>query len=206
MKQNKPGSRSLLLLALFVGLILPCPLSVSAAPDYAGSIAPLIDPAKLATLGPRGANTRIQKAVYWLETARQDHQKPARLLSEAVRRAGYHNKKAADLTKAALLRHLEIARKLGCLDTAGLEEMRRGQAATIQRGPYGGDQLSVDHIIPRDVAPELDSVIANLELMPLRANEHKSDRIGSRQRSLAKKLNQASLLSDKGLAWIMAHP
>ena len=32
---------------------------------------------------------------------------------------------------------------------------------------YAGDQLSVDHIIPRAVVPELDNVIANLELMPL---------------------------------------
>jgi hypothetical protein len=29
--------------------------------DYAAKIAPLIDPAKLSTLGPRGANTRVKK-------------------------------------------------------------------------------------------------------------------------------------------------
>jgi hypothetical protein len=29
----------------------------------------------------------------------------------------------------------------------------------------------VDHIIPRAVVPELDNVIANLELMPLHLNE-----------------------------------
>ena len=32
----------------------------------AQNLAPLIDPAKLATLGKRGANPRVQKAVYWL--------------------------------------------------------------------------------------------------------------------------------------------
>jgi hypothetical protein len=187
---------------LALSLILPllCPGRGFAAADYAGTIAALIDPAKLATLGPRGANPRVQKAVYWLEMARQNKQKPGRVLSEAVRRAGYKNQKAADLTREALLRNLEIARKCGCLDKAGLEEMRHGQAATIQRGSHRGDQLSVDHIIPRDLAPELDCVIANLELMPLRANEHKSDRIGTRQRSLAQKLHAAGLLSTAGLS------
>ncbi|HOW67743.1 MAG TPA: hypothetical protein PK256_20890 [Verrucomicrobiota bacterium] len=76
--------------------------------------------------------------------------------------------------------------------------MRRGNAATVMKGPYKGDQLSVDHIIPRAVAPELDNVIANLELMPSRMNSAKRDRIGSRQRDMAKKLHQAGLLSRKG--------
>jgi hypothetical protein len=57
----------------------------------------------------------------------------------------------------------------------------------------------VDHIIPRSVCPELDNVIANLELMPQRMNAAKSDKIGDRQRSLAKRLFEAGLLSNKGL-------
>jgi hypothetical protein len=67
----------------------------------------------------------------------------------------------------ALPRNLDIADKLGCLDAEGLAEMRKGKAPTVQRGPYKGDQLSVDHIIPRAVCPELDNVIANLAFMPL---------------------------------------
>lgn len=35
---------------------------------------------------------------------------------------------------------------------------------TVQNGPYKGQALSVDHIVPRAVAPEQDNVIANLEL------------------------------------------
>jgi hypothetical protein len=49
----------------------------AAQADYASRIASMIDPAKLATLGPRGANQRVQKSVYWLATARQAGQKPA---------------------------------------------------------------------------------------------------------------------------------
>ena len=47
--------------------------------------------------------------------------------------------------------------------------------------------------------PELDNVIANLELMPMRMNASKNDKIGDRQREMAKKFFQAGLLSRKGL-------
>jgi hypothetical protein len=142
--------------------------AIAAQTDYAANIASLINPAKLATLGKRGANTRVQKAVYWLEAARKEGEKPAKVLDRAVALASYKNSDAAKLTKDALLRNLDIADKLGCLDEAGLAEMRRGKAATVRKGPYKGDELSVDHIVPRAVVPELDNVIANLELMPLR--------------------------------------
>ncbi len=42
-------------------------------------------------------------------------------------------------------------------------------------------------------------MIANLELLPLRLNESKNDKIGDRQRSLAVKLHEAGLLSAEGL-------
>jgi hypothetical protein len=100
---------------------------------------------------------------------------------------------------------LDIAEKLGCLDEAGLSEMRQGKSPTVRKGPYSGDQLSVDHIIPRAIVPELDNCIANLELMPLRVNESKNAKIGSRQRSLAKQLNEAGLLSYAGLKAVSRH-
>jgi hypothetical protein len=59
------------------------------------------------------------------------------------------------------------------------------QSPTITLGPYTGDQLSVDHIIPFAVAPQLDKVIANLELIPLRLNIGKKDKMGERQQALA---------------------
>src|SRR2546425_2336855 len=86
-----------------------------------------------------------------------------------------------------------------------MDEMRHGKAATVRRGPYAGDQLSVDHIIPRSVVPELDNVIANLELMPLRMNEEKNAKIGQRQRDLGDKFYRAGLLSPKGYDALMKH-
>ena len=68
---------------------------------------------------------------------------------------------AGELTKAALLHNLKRAREFGCLDAVGLDEMRHGRAPTIKRGPYKTDELSVDHIIPRAIVPELDNLIAN---------------------------------------------
>jgi hypothetical protein len=186
------------LLTVFLALIWCLPLQ-AAHTDCARRIAPLIDPAKLATLGKRGANQRVQKCVYWLAEAREAGQKPDKVLDAALGFAGVKNGPAAALTKAALLRNLDIAEKLGCLNPAGLAEMRRGKAPTVMKGPYKGDQLSVDHIIPRAVVPELDNVIANLELMPLGMNESKNATIGDRQRDMARKFYQAGLLSDKGL-------
>lgn len=68
-----------------------------------------------------------------------------------------------------------------------------------------GDYLSVDHIIPRAIVPELGDVIADLELMPLRLSESKNDKIGDRQRDMAKKFHQAGLLSQKRLEAVEAH-
>ena len=50
------------------------------------------------------------------------------------------------------------------------------------------------------MCPELDNVIANLELMPLRANASKNAKIGPRQVQKAKELNREGLLSKEGLA------
>lgn len=46
----------------------------------------------------------------------------------------------------------------------------------------------MDHIVPRSVCPEAGNVIANLELMPLRVNMAKSDKVGARQRDVAARL------------------
>jgi hypothetical protein len=165
---------------------------------FAAKIAPLIDPAKLATLGPRGANPRVEKYVYWLEMARRDEADPGKVVDAALAALKISGA-AAELTREAMLRNLTIAERLGCLDAEGLEKMKLGKAAMVRKGPYAGDHLSVDHIIPRAVVPMLDKVIANLELMPSRMNSSKNAKIGPRQRSLAGELHKAGLLSAQGL-------
>lgn len=72
-------------------------------------------------------------------TIRKAGCKPSAFAQRAVVLAGYTNPQAAQLTWAALLRNLDIAEKLGCLDEAGEAEMRRGHAPTQHgRGPLDG--------------------------------------------------------------------
>ena len=91
-----------------------------------------------------------------------------------------------------MLRNLSIAERLGCPGPEGLTEMRRGRPPTTC-GPYAGDQLSLDHIIPVSLPPEFDNVIANLELVPLKMNIGKRDAMGERQRTLAERVRSPGL-------------
>src|ERR1051326_5826947 len=120
---------------LFCGFALLLARAVQAK-DYAGRLVPLIQQSKLATLRTRGANPRIQKCVYWLDEARKAGYPADKVAEEAVTLAGYTNKAASDLTKAALLRNLDIAEKLGCLDETGRAAMRHGNTAIVRKGPY----------------------------------------------------------------------
>lgn len=131
------------------------------AVDYTAKISPLIDPQKLATLGQRGANPRVRKYVYWLAEAERGGRSAEAVASNAVHAVGMRGE-AAVLTTVAAVRNFKIAKELGCLDKAGLAEMRQGKSPTARKGTYKGQELSVDHIIPRAVCPELDNVIANL--------------------------------------------
>jgi hypothetical protein len=175
---------------LFASLLIAS-LALSKEPlTHAQKIAALIDPGKLSTLAPRGANPRVQKYVAQLFEAQQAGMDPVKCAAEAAALAGMKGD-AAQLTVEAMLRNLKIADQLGCLTAEGLAEMRRGRSPTVARGPYAGDELSVDHIIPFAVMPQLDHVIANLELMPLRMNQRKGDKMGSRQLDLIAKLRNA---------------
>jgi len=167
-------------------------------------VAPLIDPAKLATLKDRGANPRIQKAVAILWAAKQAGTDPAKVAADAVTRIGWSGSVKGNMTTDALVRNLTIAERLGAVTPVDIEAMKRGRAPTVRIGPYTGDIVSVDHIIPRAVVPELDNVIANLEFMPLKMNQSKNDKVGARQLDLARKLHDAGLLSDAGLQRLTA--
>lgn len=48
-------------------------------------------------------------------------------------------------------------------------------------------------------------MIANLELMPQRANSRKNAQVGQRQRDLAEKLHKAGLLSRVGMETVWSH-
>jgi hypothetical protein len=189
-----------LLLLLFC-LFVPSCGRQSHAPAL---IQPLIDPTKLATLGDRGANQRIQKITAILFEAKAGGHDPGAVAGKAVELIDWGGTEKGRLTAAAMVRNLTIMERLGSTTPADLAEMKRGRAATVRIGPYAGEVVSVDHIIPRSVEPELDNVIANLELMPLSVNQRKGDKIGDRQVSMARDFHAAGLLSDKGFATVLA--
>ncbi len=166
--------------------------------DEADQVAALINPAKLSSLRERGANPRILKVVAILWTAKVSAKDPAEIVNDAIRKIGWEGTAKGRLTADAILRNLEILEALGSTWPEDISEMKRGRSPTVRKGAYTGDVLSVDHIIPRSVAPELDNTIANLELMPLRRNQSKNDTVGQRQRALAEKLHSAGLLNDPG--------
>jgi hypothetical protein len=167
-------------------------------------IAALTDPEKLGTLSrERAANPRLQKCVYWLATVKQRGGDPAKIIDDANEQNKVSGKPYAEFVKAQLLRNLKIAEELGLINPEGLAEFRKGNCATITLGPYKGEEVTADHIIPREVCPELDNQIFNLELLPATLNSSKSDKIGDRQVDFAKNLHKAGLLSEQGLNMVL---
>lgn len=163
--------------------------------DHTALISSLIDPAKLDTLkGDRAANTRLRKIAYWLEVSRQQGDDPGEVIGNAQAHAGYGGTPRAREDKKALLRNLTILERLGCLTDDGMAKLRTGRAPTITRGPYAGDVVEVDHILPRSRFPQLDEKLFNLEFMPMTMNRKKSDGMGQRQRALEAEWTKRGLL------------
>lgn len=169
---------------------------------------PLIDPAKLETLtGKRAATPRLRKACYWLEIARRNGRDLAEIIDEAHAATGRDGAAREAEQSAALIRNVTILERLGCLDTDGMEKLRRGKAPTITKGPYKGQLATGDHIIPRSIAPELDNALFNLEFLPATLNQRKSNKVTQRQAQLAGRWHKMGLLSEEGLrAVIKAYP
>src|SRR5688572_15601961 len=78
------------------------------------ALANLSDPAKLATLGERGANSRLNKIVFWLDAARQRGVSAETAVGWAQTISGSGEPRAS-LVKDQLVRNLKIAEELGLL-------------------------------------------------------------------------------------------
>lgn len=192
-----------MLLVLFVAALIALPAQGRETARTA--LIALCDPAKIATLqSESAANPRIRKIAHWLEVARLNGSSPDAEMAATMDAVGWGGTLKGQLTAAAMARNRTIAERLGCLDGEGMENLRRGKAPTIKRGPYAGEKLTVDHIIPRAVAPSLDKVIANLELMPHSLNMRKGAKVGQRQVDLANKLLAAGVLTPEEHAAIVA--
>ncbi|MDB4734916.1 hypothetical protein OAF62_04250 [Akkermansiaceae bacterium] len=174
------------------------------AADFVDILTPILDPAKLDTLkGKRAATPRLRKACYWLQIAHTNGFDIGEIIDLSHDQVGPVEPLRAEAQRASLIRNRLILERLGCFDEAGLAKLRKGNAPTITKGPYAGEIVTGDHIIPRSVCPELDNKIYNLEMMPLTLNQRKGAKITQRQIDLARRWNQDGLLSDAGLGAVL---
>jgi hypothetical protein len=90
--------------------------------------------------------------------ARRDEADPAKVIQQAQTLVTPQSEARAQAVLDALVRNRTILERLGCLDKDGMDKLRRGKAPTITKGPYAGELATVDHIIPRSVCPELDTL------------------------------------------------
>ncbi|MDB4314129.1 hypothetical protein N9953_02995 [Akkermansiaceae bacterium] len=100
------------------------------------------------------------------------------VIDEAHALTGQHRAERMEAQKTSLIRNVTILDRLGCLDEAGMINLRKGNAPTITKGPYAGEIVTGDHIIPRSVCEELDERLYNLEFLPLTLNQRKSAKVG----------------------------
>ena len=162
------------------------------------TVAALIVPVKLAGLGERGANPRLNKLIYWLWHAEQRGLSPESSLNWALWLNGQQEPQAG-LVKESLLRNVKIATQLGLLDAQNLDHLRHGRAAIVRSGPYRGEAVEIDHIVPYSLAPEVGNDLANLEMLPRTLNRRKSNLVNERQLAHAERLHTAGLLTQKSL-------
>lgn len=177
------------LLAALVFLAAPLHAEPKTPADIAKKVlAPLLDPAKVATLqGDRPANDRLYKVQFWLETARRPGGNPPDVIDTAQKEAGYLGSPGAKADKAAILWSWQKLNNFGCFTVEGMAKLRKGGSPKITKGDHAGEGIALDHVLPRAVVPELAARFYNLEAIPDRANLQKSDKIGQRELELARR-------------------
>tara|TARA_R110000850_G_scaffold17996_29_gene54672 strand:- start:3736 stop:4146 length:411 start_codon:yes stop_codon:yes gene_type:complete len=110
----------------------------------------------------------------------------------------------ADLLSGALLRNLKIARGLGLDTPENVALMKAGRSPVVGRGPYAGEKAEVDHIVPRSLAPDLDNLLINLEMMPMTLNRKESNKVTPRAAATAKKFYDAGVMLSESYHTVMA--
>lgn len=161
----------------------------------------LTDPEKVATLGERGANSRVNKIVFWMDAAQKRGLSGETAVSWAQALNGLTEPRAS-LVKQQLLRNLNIAGELGLLTDDNRARLKRGNAARATRGPYSGEIVEIDHVVPLSLAPELGNELANLEMLPETLNRRKSNRVTKQQLAHAEKFFEIGLLKKESLEHI----
>ncbi len=182
-------------------LLLLAACSAWAASDWLAPLAEQSDPAKLATLGKRGANPRINRIVFYLHQAQQAGTAPNAALDQAFRLNGTTGLVAV-LSKETQLLNYQHAQDWGLLTPENLADLKTGEAPVITRGSHTGQDTDVDHIVPVSLALEAGNSLANLELLPSSVNRAKGARVGWREVEFAARLQEAGIIRDGTLSQV----
>lgn len=185
--------RSSFLLGLLCFLVALGPSAAFSAPAWKAALKEQSDPAKLASLGRRGANPRVNRIVYCLHEATKDGTTAAAALDWAFAENGTTGLVAV-LTKEIQLLNFAHAMEWGLLTEENLDKLKRGNAPTITKGRYEGQATDVDHIVPISLAPEAGNSLANLELRPSSVNRSKGAAVGLREMNYAARLREAGII------------
>jgi hypothetical protein len=125
------------------------------------------------------------------------------IIDQAHAQTGPHEPKRAKAQRESLIRNRLILERLGCIDEAGMIKLRKGNAPTITKGPYAGEIVTGDHIIPRSVCPELDNALYNLEMIQCRGRKTiLADQAGLWGGNRSNRLNPSKIFNGKRLKWI----
>jgi len=193
----------------FIAVLLLLPLAgcnrqaavAPAADPVVRSLAAEINQSTMDSLrGKRKATRYLRRAMFFLETGRRNGRDMGGLIDEAQRLNGETGTTRTAAVRARLLENHSILEGLGCLSEEGVAKLRSGNAPTITTlKDHPGEIASVDHILPRSVAPELDNRLYNLRFMPEYLDGRKANRIETWQVLLAREWQKAGLLSSSGL-------
>ena len=162
----------------------------------------LIDPAKLRTLksGSRATNPRLNKLMKQLYDQDRAGVPPKTALDNALKDAGASKKLVEDYHDPAIMRESVLSnyndlKKSGVFDDpANLENLRFGRSPFATKGPFEGERLDVDHVIPVKYAPELEHNFSNLKYTSQGENLKKGRKLTDDTFVLAEKL-------DRSLGW-----
>lgn len=171
--------------------------------NTANVVAPLVDYRDLYANGrAREANDILLKTV----AALVDAENSGIELSEVLSRAERINDTPAaysELLTESLMRNVKIARELELDTPENLDRMRNGTSPVVGRGPYAGEIAEVDHIVPRSLAPDLDNLLINLELMPRTLNRRKHNKVTLRAEQMARRFFEAGIMKPESFEAVM---
>lgn len=112
-----------------------------------------------------GRRTRFVKVLATLEDARKNNILPEEVMAQAYEKLPINEEIGRLLTQTAV-ENLETARRMGLLDSENLARLREGVLPRIATGAFAGDEVDFEYAIPIEIAPELETQFANLELRP----------------------------------------